>query len=338
MIDAVKIGEIKAAFQLLKKNISAVAAHVGVDRRTVNKYVRCGKPVPRRRVKPARKLTQRRKALQALVRETCRKGSRVWQKYSSSSSIRAALKSKTGELLSERHIRRELRQCGLRAFVRPTTPTRTSSDLVKRRAFAKRMRSLSPKALKSIVFSDESWLSCAEKTGRMQWAAKKTEVLPREAKARWNLPSIMVWGCCGYDYKGPLIVFPSKTVDDDGVTKVFRLDATTYVRRCLSKISDDMVKKKRLFQQDGARSHAAKTTIAYLNRKRVNFIRDWPAYSPDLSAVERIWKELLARVGARCPMTTEELTKYAQQEWQKMPQSLINAHCMHFLTQVRDMK
>jgi transposase len=183
------------------------------------------------------------------------------------------------------------------------------------------------------VFSDESWLCCNERTGRIQWAEKKQDVLGMERKARWNVPSIMVWGCVGYNFKGPLIVFPSK-MQKDGELRQFRLDADSYVRRCLSAVVPRLVREKRIFQQDGARSHAAKRTTDYLKSKKVEVLADWPPYSPDLNAIERIWKELNARVGARCPMSAQELTTVALEEWEALPQSVINAHCAHLPTQL----
>ena len=183
------------------------------------------------------------------------------------------------------------------------------------------------------MFSDESWLCCNERTGRLQWAEKSADVLPIEKKARWNVASIMVWGSVGYGFKGPLIIFPSK-VSKEGELRQFRLDSEGYVRRCLSVVVPTIVQQKRIWQQDGARSHAAQSTMNYLARKNVEVLADWPPYCPDLNAIERIWKELNARVGARCPMTVEELMTAAQEEWAALPQSVIDAHCAHFPRQL----
>ncbi|MDP3595106.1 transposase [Phenylobacterium sp.] len=185
-----------------------------------------------------------------------------------------------------------------------------------------------------IVFTDESWLCCNERTGKIHWARTRAEVLAMEKKARWNVPSIMIWGCIGYNYKSELIVFPSKQ-SVDGEMKQFRLDSFAYVRRCLSTVAPSLAKTTRLFQQDGARSHAAKHTLQYLKRKGVALLEPWPPYSPELNAIERIWKEMNVRVGARCPMTMDELMVAAKEAWAELPQSVINAHCKHFREQVR---
>jgi len=105
----------------------------------------------------------------------------------------------------------------------------------------------------------------------------------------------------------------------------------------LSKLVPEVIRRGRVLQQDGARSHTAKQTMNYLKRKRVEVLEDWPAYSPDLNCIERVWHDLQQRVGARGPDTQEELIKVIKEEWAALPQKTINAHCRHFVHQVRDM-
>jgi hypothetical protein len=146
----------------------------------------------------------------------------------------------------------------------------------------------------------------------------------------------MVWGAIGYNYKSALVVLPAKQMKD-GELKSYRLDAQGYVRRCLSTVSTDLIRGNRTLQQDGARSHVAKSTLAYLKRKQIRYIEAWPPYSPDLNPIERIWNELQIRVGQRCPMSQEELVKIAQEEWNKLPQRLINSHVLHFEQQIKNL-
>jgi hypothetical protein len=111
----------------------------------------------------------------------------------------------------------------------------------------------------------------------------------------------MVWACVAHNYKSPLIVFPSRMKDEDGQPRTFRLDAPNY--RCLATVVPELHKRKLILQQDGARSHVAKRTKAYLAKKKLPYLKNWPPYSPDLNMIEPLWKELNCRIGVRCPQS-----------------------------------
>ena len=329
MHDEVTLALIKQSFSRTKC-FSATAREVGVSRRSVSQAVARNFERLQYKRRVSARVSKRRTLLRRLSKETGKKEHLTFPKYSSASRFREALQAKTAERLSIRHVRRELRAAGLRCYVRPPHATRSSGDIRKKAAFAAKYRH---EDWRRIVFSDESWLTANERTGKCHWTDCRKNVIPIEKKARWNIPSIMVWGTVGYNWKGPLIVFPSK-MTVDGERRQFRLDAAAYVRRCLSAVAKDLKEKKRLFQQDGARSHAAKSTAEYLLRKQVDFIPDWPPYSPELNAIERIWKELNERVGRKNPRTQEALIAAALEAWEELPQEVINAHCAHFHSQL----
>ncbi len=125
---------------------------------------------------------------------------------------------------------------------------------------------------------------------------------------------MMVWRSA----RGPLIVAPSKEP-----ASVPLDEEEGYVKRCLSMVVPCLVKEQRIFQQDGTRSRATRRTMAHLARERVEVLADWPPYSSD----PNVGKELTARAGARCPIA-------AQEEWEALPQELINAHCGHLPNQL----
>ena len=319
-----------------KRNVSEIARAVGVNRRTAAKYANARKEL--RKVKKKKRnnvpayLRKRRAALLALSKEMVKKGHRVFPRYSTSEELRGALKGRGFDVPSARQIQRDLHAVGLHAFVRLKVPTRMMSDKRKRSAFAKQLKTWSKKDIRRIVFSDESWLSCCEQTGRMQWCATRKDVAPLERKARWNVASVMVFAAVGIGYKSPLIILPSKMTDEDGESRAYRLNADRYCQRCLQPIIKSLA--GRVFMQDGARSHVAKKTQQYLANKAVKLLLGWPPYSPDWNPIERIWNELKRRVGLRCPMNQEELIKAAHEEWALIPPDVIRAHCMHFEHQI----
>lgn len=333
MLTEFDLGRVKQAY-LLTKNVSEVARVTGFSRSTVARAIarNCRFEGYKQRA-VSKRVLDRRRALRSIVDRTTKKQHREWPTHSSSRQIASAYARKTGIVVSPRQIRRDLNDMGLKAYRRPGHATRIRREVRAKVEFARRNRNTD---WRRIVFSDESWLCSNERTGRFHWRKARKHVLPMEKKARWNVASIMVWGCVGYNWKSPLVIFPSKT-SVDGELKQFRLDAASYVKRCLSTVSKDLVKDKRLFQQDGARSHAAKSTKEYLAKKGVELLDPWPPYSPELNAIERVWKELNARVGERCPMSVPELIAATKEAWEEIPQEVINAHCQHFRTQLDEL-
>jgi len=318
-----------------------VAQRFAVSRKTVARVKRLGARAAERKSRVvSQKIVKRRRVLASLAKVVAKKGHRKFPKFGCARQLRAGLRGKTGELLSVRQVQRDMLASGHKPYIRQRVPTRATKDLQRRAAFAKKLKGLGRvelrKLVRRIVFSDESWLCANEATGRNQYARERSEVLGLERKARWNCPSIMIWGAVGVNYKSDLVILPSKRLKD-GQEVAYRLDSSAYIRKCLSTVVPDLVRNGRAFQQDGARSHVAKATLRYLRNKKVELVHDWPPYSPDLSAIERIWKEVSSRVGLLCPLTTDELIAAARKVWAELPQSLINAHCMHLETQLNDL-
>lgn len=330
MLDTFERARIKAAFDLSGQNITVTAKTTNHSRATVKKYV--SGPLaasPQRQTTP--EIARRRATLARLAESISTNGVRTWPTYGSANSLRLALANHGFRPISRRHVSREIKKIGYRSYVRPRTPTRRAVDMETRKRFAR--KELRYKRHRKLVFTDESWLSCNEATGKRQVARDRGDVIPLERKSRWNLPCVMIWASIGYNYKGPLVILPSKRTDDE--QRCFRLDAVGYRRRCLCKIVPDLQSKGLTLVQDGARSHAAGSTIAYLQRKNVDFVDDFPPYSPDLNMIEPIWHILAQRIGLRCPMTVEDLIRDAKIEWEALPMSIVNAYIDHFPSALR---
>ncbi len=70
-----------------------------------------------------------------------------------------------------------------------------------------------------------------------------------------------------------------------------------------------------VFQQNNANPHTAAITTAWLCSRRVRVL-NWPAYSPDLSPIENIWR---IKICQRRPRTLQQLETYIRQEWDQIP-------------------
>ena len=80
-----------------------------------------------------------------------------------------------------------------------------------------------------------------------------------------------------------------------------------------------------ILQQDGARPHTARLTMNFLAQNGINVL-DWPAMSPDMSPIEHVWDDLKRRVYGHPhpPRTLRELRQAVVQEWNNIPQQLID--------------
>ena len=85
------------------------------------------------------------------------------------------------------------------------------------------------------------------------------------------------------------------------------------------------VRGKYIFQHDNDPKHTARPPQAYLKDSGIGVL-PWPAQSPDLSPIERIWGHLKVQIGRRekRPTSVHELWEVIMEEWEKMPQPFID--------------
>jgi DDE superfamily endonuclease len=62
----------------------------------------------------------------------------------------------------------------------------------------------------------------------------------------------------------------------------------------------------------------------YKDQINLDFIDDWPAFSPDLSPIENVWRILKQRVRQHLPETKEELKTAIEIEWAALTLTEIN--------------
>ncbi|UYV66921.1 Transposase [Cordylochernes scorpioides] len=81
-----------------------------------------------------------------------------------------------------------------------------------------------------------------------------------------------------------------------------------------------------IFMDDNARPHRARLVNEYLQSENIRRM-DWPARSPDLNPIERVWDALGRRIGARhpSPRTLVELRTALLEEWGFLPLDLLRS-------------
>ena len=179
-----------------KMSLSQISLMMNRCRVTVRKIL-CGQFGHRKKRRVSNKIAARRSVIRKLAMQIRTVGHRRFPAYVSSRGIRDALQRKTGESLSRRHICKELKAAGLRAYKRPRVPTRNPQQLGVRMAFARECLQRPLSWFQSICFSDECWLTCNEHTTPFQWSVSRRNVLPLERKSKWNVASVLCWACVG---------------------------------------------------------------------------------------------------------------------------------------------
>lgn len=114
--------------------------------------------------------------------------------------------------------------------------------------------------------------------------------------------SIMVWGAIKGDGSRILIKCPMP------------MNSVNY-QRVLDQGLSNIYEDGNIFMQDGAPCHTSKSTISYLDQKKICVLSDWPPQSPDINIIENMWSVLKEKVSRTCPKSLEDLWIQIQKEW-----------------------
>lgn len=257
---------------------------------------------------------------------------RVLPKYPSAAAVAMGLKAHYGITITRSTAHRDL-QTVCENVSRPQRPFDGDAALKARKEFK---RGAHPDDDVRICFSDEHFITTNDHTTKTMWVARglsKAErnrrVIPRIRKSRYNIPSFMIWACIGVGYRSHLVFIPRKQ-NEDG--RAIGMNSSRYVRTCLSTITNGERKlpPDAIFMQDGARCHTAKSTMAYLARKKVNVLKNWPPYSPDLNPIENLWSHLDRLISLQAPTTAERLKAVAIEVWEAIPQDTLDSFVLSF--------
>jgi len=208
---------------------------------------------------------------------------------------------------------------GFRWLIRPKAQRLKKEDPKARVNAAKRLLRANIKRLR---FSDEARVTTNESCRRGQWVApgQAPEPLLQEGYA----PCFLLWGCIGIGYKR-LIILPRTMKANDGGEKsvvAFRLTGESYIRRILQPCKNDL--RGNIFQQDGARCHWKGNVVQWLAKQEIKLFNPWPARSPDLNPIEKMWSLLKARVSDRRTTNVTELEKAIRECWDEIPQAHVD--------------
>jgi hypothetical protein len=186
--------------------------------------------------------------------------------------------------------------------------------------------------LEWILFSDEAHCAVNQtkidrvyrRRGTINGVRQRYRLDKIQKRHKVQKVSVSFWAMIGKGYKSPLVIIPR------------HLDMDTYTELILKPVVAPFFAEQRakgcykwLFQEDNDSAHGNGSVLNpcqdFKNEYKIRRLRpDWPALSPDLSPIERVWKILKQRVKKRKARNSKELQDIVLDEWDKITQGEID--------------
>ena len=233
-----------------------------------------------------------------------------------------------GTVVCAQTIRNDLHAKGVVCKVRSKVPLVRYNNYSQRWEFSKSVRRLRMRS-DMVIFSDEKIFESNDNDCRTSWVPASADPHLRE-KSRWP-HRIMVWGAVGKNFKMLVVMNNDMAAKAGGATRR-GINSEDYINDVLRPFIAERRRQgasHKWFQQDGAAIHTSKATRAFLEESGLETFR-WPAKSPDLNPIERVWAHVQKAVGKMHPLTPKELVTAVKKAWKEMPQTTVNAIVANF--------
>jgi hypothetical protein len=229
-------------------------------------------------------------------------------------------KTKKGMRIGRETIRVTLKHEGLYPHKRQKSPRLTAKQKTKRIEFAKNNRR-------------RNW------NLGVFWDEKEFELFGPP-----NRKDEIIWDDHGVQYSHGEVAHPSKfkiggAISSRGATRLVpyegTIDSNEYqnmIATVLPDINKMYPKNDWFLVQDSAKPHSSKSSQSLLADNVPSLIlpHEWPANSPDISAIENIFGDQQDKVYQKNPETLSELKRIVKSEWKKLTPEI----CSHFVSAV----
>lgn len=226
--------------------------------------------------------------------------------------------------VSRELIRYWIKKLGKKLVKKPKVHHMTSLNIEKRRMRTHPLYlKLNKNKWRNFITSDEAWFYLNSTGGKrvVQYidrhqTVQEADVRPTGGQSK----KLMVWmAFSSHGFFKPIFV--------DGKAKV---DKLYYQERILKPFIKEYRERfghlHLTFQQDGASSHTAHSSVKLLEDENIPFLRpsEWPSGSPDLSPCDYwLWPEIKRRVNRRKVRSLAGLKLAIKEEVKKIPHSMI---------------
>jgi transposase len=228
-----------------------------------------------------------------------------------------------GHMISYSSTTHLLRSLGLKSLFKKRKPLVRDIHRKRRLQWARKHRHWTVEDWKKVIFSDETKINRWGSDGaQITWKHKDDPIQPHniQTQLKGGGGSMMVWGCMtslGVGYACRIIEYPMKS-------ELYTHILDTSYKDTLSWYG--LNKRDVIFQQDGDTKHTSKFTINWFEKNKINYMKDWPANSPDLNPIENLWNQVKKKLDAyeTKPRNINELWERFDVEWNKFaPEDII---------------
>ena len=168
------------------------------------------------------------------------------------------------------------------------------------------------------VFTDESMLILNPLKKKLR-VLRGVDVYEKFVEVSGYPAKVMVWAAVGPNFKSPLVRVTGNLTANEyqkllTECEIFQLLDARYGKSAY------------VFQQDGARPHTAKSTLAFLSDKAVTLPREchWPACSPDLNIIENLWSILKGSMRYDQMLDADAMFNEAMRVWNSISLETVN--------------
>ena len=171
----------------------------------------------------------------------------------------------------------------------------------------------------NFIFTDESYFHIFRNT-LGTWCKKGTHPIIKKLNPN---KALMVWAAISSKGKSHLWIGKyGFKINSEEYCKMLN---NTLIPMIKTQFPDDNY----LVLQDNARCHTSKETIKWLTEKNIKMLPNYPPYSPDFNAIEKIWKIMKDFIEKNQPKNLSELHDMIYKSYETITQEMINSWIHH---------
>lgn len=138
-----------------------------------------------------------------------------------------------------------------------------------------------------------------------------------------------IWGCFTGRALGELVILP----------KNLKVNQHNYLELLSDYLPDSFERTgAKVFQQDGAPAHTARSVTTWLEDCEVAFIKDWPGNSPDVNPIENLWALIKKDLQGHDVSSLPRLEAAIKDSWNKIPASTLENLAKSLPKRLREVK